>query len=97
MRARGGPWAADVCASMWLESQLLLQISAADGRADGNPDNDDNSVSDKVVHGGGRPTKVLEEVLSPTRLVVFRGLLTLRFQSERPGFFFFFFLSKHTG
>jgi hypothetical protein len=34
------------------------------------------------VHGGGRPTEALEAVLSPTRLVFFRGLLTQRFQSE---------------
>jgi hypothetical protein len=45
--SRGGLWAADVCASLWLESQLLLQISAADGRADGNPDDDDMAVSEK--------------------------------------------------
>ncbi len=45
VRPRGGPWAADVCASLWLESHLLFQIPAADGRADGNPDDDDIPVS----------------------------------------------------
>jgi hypothetical protein len=49
VRARGGLWAADVRASMWLESQLLLQIPAADGRADGDPDDNDRAVSDRIV------------------------------------------------
>ena len=83
VRSRGGPGAADVRASLWLESQLLLQIPAADGRADGDPDDNDRAVSDKIVHGGWRPTEALEAVLSPTRLVFLRGLLTPRFQSER--------------
>jgi hypothetical protein len=53
VQARGGPRAADVRASMWTESQLLLQIPAADGRADGNPDEHDLPVSEKIVHGSG--------------------------------------------
>jgi hypothetical protein len=98
VRARGGLWAADVCASMWLEFPLLLQIPAADGRADGDPDDNDISVSDRIVYGDGRPTEALEAVLS-ARLVFFRGLLTLRFQSERSDVFqrLFFSFSKHTG
>jgi hypothetical protein len=96
VRARGGPWAADVRASLWLESQLLLPIPAADGRADGNPDDDDIPVSEKNVHGGGRLTKALEAVLSNK---AWRGLLTLRFQTERSDVFqrLFFSFSKHTG
>jgi hypothetical protein len=45
VRTSRGPWAADVCASLWFESQLHLQIPAADGRADGNPDEHDFLVS----------------------------------------------------
>jgi hypothetical protein len=90
VRARGGSWAAYVLASLWLESPLLLQIPAADGRADGDPDDNDIPVSEKIVHGRGRPTKALEAVLSPTILYersdVFQRL-----------FFFFLSLSKHTG
>jgi hypothetical protein len=77
---------------MWLESRLLLQIAVADGRADGDPDNDDRAVSEKNVHGGGRPTEALEAVLSPTRLV-FSRIVTLHFQSERSDVFNVFFFS----
>jgi hypothetical protein len=73
VRACGGRWAADVCASLWLESQLLLQI--ADGRADGDSDDNDISVSDRIVYGDGRPTEALEAVLSPTRLVFFTRIV----------------------
>jgi hypothetical protein len=98
VRACGGLWAADVCASLWFQSQLLLQISAADVCADRDPDDNDISVSDRIVYGDGCPTEALEAVLSPTRLVFFR-LLTPRFQSECSDVFqrLFFFLSKHTG
>jgi hypothetical protein len=44
-------------ASFGSKHQLLLQ--SADSRADGNAD-DDNLVSDKIVHGGGRLTEPLE-------------------------------------
>jgi hypothetical protein len=47
--------AADVHASLWLQSQLLLQIAAFDGCADGNPDDNNMAVSDKIVLGDGRP------------------------------------------
>jgi hypothetical protein len=86
VRSRGGPGAADVRASLWLESQLLLQIPATDGRADGDPDDNDRAVSDRIVYGDGRPTEALEAVLS-ARLVFFRGLLTQRLQSERSDLF----------
>ncbi len=54
VRSRGGPRAADVRASLWHKHQLLLQIAAADGRADGNPDERDIIVSEVTVQSDGR-------------------------------------------
>jgi hypothetical protein len=90
VRARGGPRAADVCGSLWLESQLLLQISAADGCADGDPDDNDIPVSEKILHGSEHPTEALEAVLSPTRLVFF---LSMCFQLNALVSFDIFFVS----
>jgi hypothetical protein len=69
VQSRGGPRAADVRASLWLERQLLLQIAAADGRADRNPHEHDIPVSDEIVHVDGRSTEAL--------IVIQQGLCAL--------------------
>jgi hypothetical protein len=91
VRARGGSWAADVRASLWLGSRLLLQIAAAEGRADGNSNDDDIPVSEKkkrMVMGVRRGTH--QGSLTNKACVD----STKRFPYERTTFDS---LSKHTG
>jgi hypothetical protein len=72
-----GPRAADVRGSMWLESQLLLQSVAADGRADGDPYEHDIPVSEKIVHGVGCPTEALLSALLSFHVCFPRGIYAM--------------------